>query len=44
MINRNTIKVEIIVADRDGFYYVTEKYWVSCVIGLKEYEDDRNTR
>jgi hypothetical protein len=27
-----------IVADRDDFYYVTEKCWVSCVIGLKEYK------
>jgi hypothetical protein len=29
-----------IVADRDDFYYVTEKCWVSCVIGLKEYKNE----
>lgn len=27
-----------IIADKDDFYYVTEKGWISCVIGLKKYE------
>lgn len=29
-----------IVSTKDDFYYVTEKGWISCVIGLKEYKNE----